>query len=77
MASKPSAKSKALPSSRQQFGPDSRVLVAGGSVSVSNRPKSPLSAVVAQIKGNPALGTQLAKDAGIITSKGKLTKSYG
>ena len=77
MAAKPSTKSKATISNRQQFMPDSRVSVAGGSVSLGTRSNSPLSAVVAQIRGNPALGTKLAKNAGIITSKGKLTKSYG
>jgi hypothetical protein len=78
MAAKLSAtKPKASPAKPLQFISGSRVSVVGGSVPVGKLAKSPLSAIVAQIKRDPALGAKLAKEAGIITSKGKLTKSYG
>lgn len=63
------------------------ISVAGGAMKVGASPAksknaspkgnwSPLSDIVRQIKQNPALGEKIAKDTGITTKAGRLTKTY-
>ncbi|WP_241117034.1 hypothetical protein [Achromobacter xylosoxidans] len=63
------------------------ISVAGGAMKVGSAPAksknvpskgnwSPLSDIVRQIKQNPSLGEKIAKDAGITTKAGRLTKTY-